>query len=159
MNEEIWFVENQFPWFVMDDDSHGFWFVRIPDDDVKVCYNFHLCRFCHKNYDHTVVNCCGKEMCVYLYTEDNLFQAVKKCKEQWEKFPLMKEEEDKDWLRCNACAMKTKSHWYHTTTNCNCPGNADIDDCKCEEVEEGIFCGYCGEYHKGVSYIRNGRFI
>tara|TARA_R110000822_G_scaffold180800_1_gene320489 strand:+ start:566 stop:853 length:288 start_codon:yes stop_codon:yes gene_type:complete len=69
-------------------------------------------------------------------------------------------EEDKYWLRCGACAMKTKSHWYRTYTDCNCPGNADIDDCKCEEVElECIFCGYCGEYNKGVSYIRNGRFI
>ena len=48
-------------------------------------YNFYLCRFCHKRYDHTDVDCesCGKEMCVYLFQEDNLSQAVKKCKEQF----------------------------------------------------------------------------
>ena len=61
---------------VSDEEGEG--------DEENVCYNFYLCRFCHKRYDHTDVDCesCGKEMCVYLFQEDNLSQAVKKCKEQ-----------------------------------------------------------------------------
>ena len=103
MNEEIWFLENQFHRLVMDNDRHGFWL--LPKEPEKLL--------------------------------------------------IMKEEEDKDWERCKLCGMKTKSHWYRTTKDCTCPGghkqnDPDQSDCECEEVEEeGIFCGYCGEYHKG----------
>ena len=57
MNEEIWFVENQFPWFVMDDDSHGFWLLpkenynSVGEKTVKWsedCFYGDECFFCKK---------------------------------------------------------------------------------------------------------------
>ena len=156
---------------VMDDDSHGFWFVRIidPDDEKYICngcgqehtmtIDLTLCccncetLYCHNCDDFLIMNgdpedwCCKDcpPRCSKFSCND--YDCESCCWEQVrEKLLIMKEEEDKDWEICKSCGIKTEINWYRTT-NCSCPEDADIDDCECDTSEEGIFCGDCGEYN------------
>tara|TARA_R110002073_G_C9156133_1_gene554046 strand:- start:42 stop:410 length:369 start_codon:yes stop_codon:yes gene_type:complete len=80
-------------------------------------------------------------MCVYLYTEDNLFQAVKKCKEQWEKLycqncndKLTENGDDYD-LFCETCDIE----WVQNNLM-DVSWKSWMDEC------DGENCYACGNY-------------
>ena len=158
MNEEIWFLENQFPRLVMDNDRHGFWLLPkeptigpVIDEEQFCNMRGDECFFCKKpstgDWLVGIEVVCVECFDIWEYDSDTE-SYINITKYDTDIDTDSDTEEEKDWEICKSCCIKTKRNWYRSTTNCTCPGDADIDDCECDWIEEGIFCGDCGEYCK-----------